>query len=528
MRTCSPCGGWAGLVRCCSRSSWCRRSRARPPGLRLKASRSSSTASRRCGEAASGSSVTSTRAIPTAQCGTVSVPVDYAKPEGAQAQLAVIRIPATGERIGVLVVNPGGPGASAVDTVASMGASLADTDILRRFDLVGIDPRGRRPFHAGAALPHRRRVRRVPPRADGRLQPRRRRPHRSALPASSPMSARSGWARSSSPTSGPRRRRATWTSCARRWARTRSTISASPTAPNSARRTPSGTPTACGRWFSTAPSTRAWIPIAESIRQMAGFQTAFNDYAADCAQSAGCPLGTDPAKFVDRYHELVDPLVNKPGRDVGSARPELPGRDHRHRQRALHAALLAVPDQRAAGPAARHRRRRPAAAGRRLPAPRRSRATTRTCRMRSPRFAASTRRTRPTRRCGPTPIGRSARPRRSWRTATFTGFAPRDVCAMWPVPPTSTSASSHLARVPARSSSSPPRTIPATPYQAGVDLARQMGAALITFDGTQHTVVFNGDAVRRHRGGELPHRLRRAARRSALLAAKRIGRVTQN
>ena len=112
-------------------------------------------------------------------------------------------------------------------------------------------------------------------------------------------------------------------------------------------------------------------PVAESIRQMAGFQTAFNDYAADCAQSAGCPLGTDPAKFVDRFHELVDPLVNKPGRDVGSAWPELPGRDDRHRQRALHAALLAVPHQRAAWPAARHRRRRPAAAGRRLPAPRR-------------------------------------------------------------------------------------------------------------------------------------------------------------
>jgi TAP-like protein len=34
---------------------------------------------------------------------------------------------------------------------------------------------------------------------------------------------------------------------------------------------------------------------------------------------------------------------------------------------------------------------------------------------------------------------------------------------------------------------------PATPYEAGVDLAHQMGAALITFDGTQHTVVFNGD-----------------------------------
>ena len=35
---------------------------------------------------------------------------------------------------------------------------------------------------------------------------------------------------------------------------------------------------------------------------------------------------------------------------------------------------------------------------------------------------------------------------------------------------------------------------PATPYQAGVDLARQMDASLITFEGIQHTVVFNGDA----------------------------------
>ena len=83
-----------------------------------------------------------TSAIPTAQCGTVSVPVDYANPEGAQAQLAVIRIPATGDRIGVLMVNPGGPGASAVDTVAGMGVALADTEIAGRFDLVGFDPRG--------------------------------------------------------------------------------------------------------------------------------------------------------------------------------------------------------------------------------------------------------------------------------------------------------------------------------------------------------------------------------------------------
>jgi hypothetical protein len=34
---------------------------------------------------------------------------------------------------------------------------------------------------------------------------------------------------------------------------------------------------------------------------------------------------------------------------------------------------------------------------------------------------------------------------------------------------------------------------PATPYQAGVNLASQLGAPLITFEGTQHTAVFGGN-----------------------------------
>nr|CRL82514.1 exported protease [Mycolicibacter nonchromogenicus] len=34
---------------------------------------------------------------------------------------------------------------------------------------------------------------------------------------------------------------------------------------------------------------------------------------------------------------------------------------------------------------------------------------------------------------------------------------------------------------------------PATPYQAGVDLAKQLGGRLLTFNGTQHTVVFQGN-----------------------------------
>ena len=51
-------------------------------------------------------------------------------------------------------------------------------------------------------------------------------------------------------------------------------------------------------------------PIEADIRQAEAFQNAFNDYAADCAKDPNCPLGTDPAKAVDVYHSLVDPLVD--------------------------------------------------------------------------------------------------------------------------------------------------------------------------------------------------------------------------
>jgi hypothetical protein len=74
----------------------------------------------------------------------------------------------------------------------------------------------------------------------------------------------------------------------------------------------------------------------------------------------------------------------------------------------------------------------------------------------------------------------------------FTGFAPRDVCAFWPVPPTTTP---HAAVSPGPNKVVVVSTThdPATPYQAGVDLARQLEASLISFEGTQHTAVFKGN-----------------------------------
>ena len=49
------------------------------------------------------------------ECGTVTVPLDYSEPEGQTIYIEVARVPAANpaERIGVLLTNPGGPGASA-------------------------------------------------------------------------------------------------------------------------------------------------------------------------------------------------------------------------------------------------------------------------------------------------------------------------------------------------------------------------------------------------------------------------------
>ena len=88
--------------------------------------------------------------VPTAECGTVAVPVDYANPEGPQVQLAVIRVPASGPKIGMLIVNPGGPGASAVDTVAGMAAALAGSPSPAAFLTVPA-----RSPEAGATIPLR-------------------------------------------------------------------------------------------------------------------------------------------------------------------------------------------------------------------------------------------------------------------------------------------------------------------------------------------------------------------------------------
>ncbi|RMI36133.1 alpha/beta hydrolase [Streptomyces triticirhizae] len=76
------------------------------------------------------------------RCAALTVPLDYAEPEGETIDLALIRAPATDrdERIGSLVFNFGGPGGSGVASLPRSAERYAE--LAERFDLVSFDPRG--------------------------------------------------------------------------------------------------------------------------------------------------------------------------------------------------------------------------------------------------------------------------------------------------------------------------------------------------------------------------------------------------
>ncbi|MFE6038664.1 alpha/beta hydrolase [Streptomyces sp. NPDC056452] len=80
---------------------------------------------------------------PGAECATLTVPVDWADPDGPTLGLAVARRQATGPgtRVGSMVFGPGGPGDSGVERVVA-GISRFSPEVRRRFDIVSFDPRG--------------------------------------------------------------------------------------------------------------------------------------------------------------------------------------------------------------------------------------------------------------------------------------------------------------------------------------------------------------------------------------------------
>jgi pimeloyl-ACP methyl ester carboxylesterase len=76
-------------------------------------------------------------------CATVVVPRDYENPEAGSFGVQIAKRPAgdPANRVGTLMVNPGGPGGSGIEYVRSADF-LFSPEILDRFDIVGFDPRG--------------------------------------------------------------------------------------------------------------------------------------------------------------------------------------------------------------------------------------------------------------------------------------------------------------------------------------------------------------------------------------------------
>jgi pimeloyl-ACP methyl ester carboxylesterase len=76
-------------------------------------------------------------------CGQLSVPLDYAHPQGEQITLQIIRAhhKEQSDRIGSVIFHPGGPGDPGLEYLPFL-LSWVPESVLKRFDLVSLDPRG--------------------------------------------------------------------------------------------------------------------------------------------------------------------------------------------------------------------------------------------------------------------------------------------------------------------------------------------------------------------------------------------------
>ncbi|QLJ05725.1 alpha/beta fold hydrolase [Streptomyces sp. NEAU-sy36] len=81
---------------------------------------------------------------PGFQCATMKAPLDYDRPAAGDVRLAVARKTATGgaKPLGSLLVNPGGPGGSAIDYLQQYAGLGYPAEVRARYDMVAMDPRG--------------------------------------------------------------------------------------------------------------------------------------------------------------------------------------------------------------------------------------------------------------------------------------------------------------------------------------------------------------------------------------------------
>ncbi|KAI3395658.1 hypothetical protein diail_1024 [Diaporthe ilicicola] len=77
-------------------------------------------------------------------CANMSVPIKHDQPGGEQVQLTIVKMPAKGQRVGNLFINPGGPGAPASTQILSFatGDLPVSQAMVNSFDIIAMDPRG--------------------------------------------------------------------------------------------------------------------------------------------------------------------------------------------------------------------------------------------------------------------------------------------------------------------------------------------------------------------------------------------------
>ena len=195
------------------------------------------------------------------ETGSLEVPLDYDDPAAATITLAVARHRATDPelRVGSLLVNPGGPGFGG-SALAEDAKRIYGPELLKRFDIIGWDPRG-----TGESTPCDRLRRHLRPVLRDRDRCRHARRRRRSLPA--PRRVRCGLHRALGPTARPHRDRRRGTGHRRHPGRPRRgqrfPTSGSATARGSAPPGPPCSPRPCGRPCSTGrPTPRPATPKA--------------------------------------------------------------------------------------------------------------------------------------------------------------------------------------------------------------------------------------------------------------------------
>jgi len=264
-----------------------------------------------CAETASNAKEAALYANPALECATVEVPLDYAEPDGERAAIAVLRKPATGQREGSLVINPGGPGISGNGWVALYAPAFETNPLNERFDIVGFDPRG-----VGASTP------RIDCYTDAEYDAGEGFRGGAVYDITSVKQAEAVAERCTEGTGGVEALASVGT------ANVVHDLDIVRDALGDEKLTYLGYSygTELGAMYATTYPDRVRAVVLDGVvapdlsatefrlTQFAGFQATFDELAAFCAATSGpeCPLGVDPAAATDRLHEIVRPLRDAP------------------------------------------------------------------------------------------------------------------------------------------------------------------------------------------------------------------------